>query len=163
MTRRNNSVNGNPVWDVTLQAVTSHEWVHVTRTQSDASIGYSIDNAEFRDTDVMVSFSRAGRIVDIKLPERVTYRVYRADGTEVLPGDAMPKAHGDHESDLFHGCTHPRKVTVKVPCDEYWARDGYTVREYYPSVYNVEIRSSNGRVWDPVSEVGKTLPINMEG
>jgi len=69
MTRLNNSVNGNPRWRVTLATQVPAETdadltTHIT--QSDGSIGYSLQNAEYRDTNVMVSFSRAGRIADVK-------------------------------------------------------------------------------------------------
>jgi hypothetical protein len=92
------------------------------------------------------------------------YTVYRADGTQVLPGEGLVNHRG--ERDIFHAVTHPRKVCVRIPSDDWYARDGYTVQEYYPSVYRVEIRAvrdGGTYVWNPVSELGKALPINMEG
>lgn len=55
------SANGNPRFRVTF---TNGE---VAQTQTDASIGYSIENSEFRDVPVRVSFTRAGRIFDLRV------------------------------------------------------------------------------------------------
>jgi hypothetical protein len=54
------STNGNPRFRVTFTDGT------VAQTQTDASIGYSIENSEFRDVPVRVSFTRAGRIFDVE-------------------------------------------------------------------------------------------------
>jgi hypothetical protein len=55
------STNGNPRFRVTFTDGT------VAQTQTDASIGYSIENSEFRDVPVRVSFTAAGRIFDLRV------------------------------------------------------------------------------------------------
>lgn len=54
--RLNNSTNGNPRYKVWFSG---GGWAV---TQSDAAISYEINNPEFRDTDVEITFTRAGRI-----------------------------------------------------------------------------------------------------
>lgn len=57
------SRNGNPRFLVTFTDGTT------AQTQTDASIGYSIENSEFRDVPVRVSYTRAGRIFDVETVE----------------------------------------------------------------------------------------------
>ncbi len=54
------SVNGNPRFKVTFTDGT------VAQTQTDASIGYAIENSEYRDVPVRVSFTPAGRIWNVE-------------------------------------------------------------------------------------------------
>lgn len=58
--RLQNSVNGNPAWKLTFEDGS------FTRTQSDASISYSLPNPEFRDVPLIVSFTRAGRVWNLE-------------------------------------------------------------------------------------------------
>ena len=60
LTRLNNSVNGNPRFRVTFTDGSS------AITQSDAAFCYGLENPEFRDRPVIVSFSRAGRITHVR-------------------------------------------------------------------------------------------------
>jgi len=53
------SVNGNPRFRVTFTDGA------VMQTQTDAMIGYSIENLEYRDVPLHVSTSHAGRITDL--------------------------------------------------------------------------------------------------
>lgn len=53
------STNGNPRFRVTFTSGL------VAQTQTDGSVGYAIENPEYRDTPVVVTFSRAGRITDV--------------------------------------------------------------------------------------------------
>lgn len=55
------SVNGNPRFRVTFTDGTS------AQTQTDASVGYSIENSEYRDVPVRVSFTPAGRIWNVEI------------------------------------------------------------------------------------------------
>lgn len=55
------STNGNPRFRVTFTDGT------VSQTQTDSSIAYSIENPEFRDVPVRVSFTRAGRIFNVEV------------------------------------------------------------------------------------------------
>jgi hypothetical protein len=75
----------------------------------------------------------------------MTFKVFRADGTEVMPGDKLIDFRGDEAT--FTGCTHPRKIkTNLMGCEK------------YPSVFNVEIReASDGYVWNAVSEHGRAM------
>lgn len=57
--RLNTSALGNPRFRVTFTDGS------IAQTQSDASISYSIENREYRDVPLEVTFSRAGRIVDL--------------------------------------------------------------------------------------------------
>lgn len=60
MKRLPNSVNGNPRWQV---------WFSdgdVRITQSDSAVGFEINQPEYRNADIKVSFSRAGRITMIE-------------------------------------------------------------------------------------------------
>ena len=57
------STNGNPRFRVTFTDGT------VAQTQTDASVGYSIENPEFRDVPVRVSYTPAGRIWNIETVE----------------------------------------------------------------------------------------------
>lgn len=59
--RRNNSVNGNPRFLVVFTDGSS------ALTQSDAAFCYGIENPEFRDVPVEVSFSRAGLITNVEV------------------------------------------------------------------------------------------------
>lgn len=55
------SVKGNPRFRVTFTDGT------VAQTQTDASVGYSIENPEYRRAPVRVSFTPAGRIWDVEV------------------------------------------------------------------------------------------------
>lgn len=57
------STNGNPRFRVTFTDGS------VAQTQTDASIGYSLENPEFRDVPVRVSYTRAGRIFNVETVE----------------------------------------------------------------------------------------------
>lgn len=65
VTRLNNSVNGNPRFKVHFDDGSS------AITQSDASVNYDVENlAHCRNGhgyDVLVTFSRAGRITDMEI------------------------------------------------------------------------------------------------
>lgn len=128
----------------------------------------TIADVEFWEVVQAHAIERTDDEVPVPAPLPTTYTAWRADGRQLLPGEPMEERRGDHplESDepqhLFHAVAHPRKITVRIPCDDWWARDGYTVREYYPTGYGVEIRTSHGYVWNPVSEVGRTMPVNLE-
>lgn len=54
--RLNTSANGNPRFRVTFTNGT------VAETQSDAALNYGIENREFRDVPLKVTFTRAGKI-----------------------------------------------------------------------------------------------------
>lgn len=54
------SANGNPRFRVTFTDGT------VAQTQTDASVGYAIENPEYRDVPVKVSFTPAGRIWNVE-------------------------------------------------------------------------------------------------
>ena len=54
--RLNSSVNGNPRFRVHFTDGSSAE------TQSDAAVSYGLENRENFDTDVDVTFTRAGRV-----------------------------------------------------------------------------------------------------
>jgi hypothetical protein len=53
------STNGNPRFRVTFTDGA------VAQTQTDGSVGYEIENPEYRDVPLNVEFSRAGRIVAV--------------------------------------------------------------------------------------------------
>lgn len=53
------SVNGNPRFRVRFTNGT------VAITQTDGSVGYEIDNPEYRDVPLLVEFSRGGRITAV--------------------------------------------------------------------------------------------------
>lgn len=74
------------------------------------------------------------------------FQVYRADGTEVMPGDVLTNFRGKSGT-KYLGCKHPRKImTDEIGCEK------------YPSVYNVEIRhNADGYVWNPVSDEGRRM------
>lgn len=55
------STNGNPRFRVTFTSGL------VAQTLTDASVGYSIENSEYRDVPVLVTFTRAGRITDVEV------------------------------------------------------------------------------------------------
>lgn len=55
------SVNGNPRFKVTFTNGL------VAQTQTDGSVGYSIENSEYRDVPVLVTFTKAGRITDVEV------------------------------------------------------------------------------------------------
>ena len=55
------SVNGNPRFRVTFTDGT------VAQTQTDSSIAYSLENPEYRNVPVVVHFTRAGRIFDVRV------------------------------------------------------------------------------------------------
>jgi hypothetical protein len=57
------STNGNPRFRVTFTNGL------VAQTQTDSSIGYSIENPEYRDVPLVVSFTRAGRIYDLNVAD----------------------------------------------------------------------------------------------
>lgn len=77
--------------------------------------------------------------------EKPIFRVFRADGTEVMPGDTLTDFRGKTGT-KYLGCKHPRKVmTDDMGCEK------------YPSVYNLEIRGPMGYVWNPVTDEGRTL------
>jgi hypothetical protein len=57
------SANGNPRFRVTFTSGL------VAQTQTDSSVGYSIENPEFRDRPVRVDFTRAGRIFGVEVAE----------------------------------------------------------------------------------------------
>lgn len=57
------STNGNPRFRVTFTDGT------VAQTQTDSSVGYSIENPEFRDVPVRVSYTPAGRIWNVETVE----------------------------------------------------------------------------------------------
>lgn len=54
------STNGNPRFRVTFTDGT------VAQTQTDSSIAYAIENPEYRDVPVKVSFTPAGRIWNVE-------------------------------------------------------------------------------------------------
>lgn len=54
------SVNGNPRFRVTFDNGT------VAQTETDASIGYSIENPEYRDVPLRVFTTKAGRIWNLE-------------------------------------------------------------------------------------------------
>lgn len=55
------STNGNPRFRVTF---TTGE---VAQTQTDSSIAYELENSDFRDVPVKVSFTPAGRIWNVEI------------------------------------------------------------------------------------------------
>lgn len=57
------SMNGNPRFRVTFTDGT------VAQTQTDGSVGYSIENPEYQDVPVRVYFTRAGRIWNVDAHE----------------------------------------------------------------------------------------------
>lgn len=57
--RLNNSRNGNPRFRVTFTDGT------VAQTETDGSVNYVIENKEFRDVPLKVTFTKAGRIKHI--------------------------------------------------------------------------------------------------
>jgi hypothetical protein len=59
--RMKNSVNGNPRFRIAFSDGT------MAVTQTDAGFCYGIENREYRDADVMVAYTRAGKIADVKL------------------------------------------------------------------------------------------------
>lgn len=61
--RRKNSVNGNPRFRVVFTDGSS------AITQSDAAFAYGLENPEFRDVPLEVTFSRAGLITRVKVAE----------------------------------------------------------------------------------------------
>lgn len=58
--RLNSSVNGNPRFRVYFTDGSRSE------TQSDASFNYGLENRENFNTDVIVKWTRAGRIADLR-------------------------------------------------------------------------------------------------
>jgi hypothetical protein len=58
--RATGSINGNPAFFVTLETPTGE--TQRLRTQSDAMIGYGIQNPEYRDEWHVFELTRAGRI-----------------------------------------------------------------------------------------------------
>lgn len=63
MERLKLSTNGNPRFRVFFTNGL------VAQTQTDGSIGYGIENSEYRDVPVVVTFTRAGRITDVEVAE----------------------------------------------------------------------------------------------
>lgn len=63
--RLKNSVNGNPRWEVTLEMMESAPWV--AKTSADSNIGCTIDNSEYRDVPVWVTFNGRGSIIDVSV------------------------------------------------------------------------------------------------
>lgn len=61
--RMNNSVNGSPVWRITLDGG------EVLRTESDSSISYGLGNPEFRDVPVTFELTKSGRVFNAKVAE----------------------------------------------------------------------------------------------
>ena len=57
---RGYSVNGNPSFDVTFASGDT------ARTKGDSYVNYDIDNREFHDVPVLVTFDRAGRITHVE-------------------------------------------------------------------------------------------------
>jgi hypothetical protein len=53
-------VNGNPRYDISFDDGT------IATSQSDASFCYAINNPEFRNRQVEVTFTRAGRVAHIE-------------------------------------------------------------------------------------------------
>ena len=64
LTRLNLSSNGNPRFNVRFTDGTS------ATTMSDASFCYGLENPELRNVPVVVTYTRAGRIEDIRLPKK---------------------------------------------------------------------------------------------
>lgn len=58
------SVNGNPRFRVTFTDGS------VAQTQTDSSVGYSIENPEYRDVPVVISFTRTGRIFGVDVARK---------------------------------------------------------------------------------------------
>lgn len=56
----NSSVNGNPRYRVNLEGGAAMQ------TQSDASVNYAINNPEYRNVPVVLTTTKAGRIVGIR-------------------------------------------------------------------------------------------------
>lgn len=54
------STNGNPRFRVTFTNGL------MAQTQTDGAVGYSIENPEYRGVPVLVTFTRAGRITDVR-------------------------------------------------------------------------------------------------
>jgi hypothetical protein len=91
----------------------------------------------------------ASEDIDYGTIEHPTFRVFRADGTEVMIGDTLINSLG--EDTTFRGCKHPRKVmTSEMGC------------ERYPSVYQLEIRGPEGYVWNVVSDAGRKIQASGE-
>jgi hypothetical protein len=61
------------------------------------------------------------------------YKVVTHDGWEIKPGDRIRDFR--NEDWVYVGCTHPRKLTAKLP-DK---MDSAHVREFYPNVFNLKI------------------------
>lgn len=73
--------------------------------------------------------------------DQPTFHVFRADGSEVKPGDQLISRG---EVEIFKGCVHPRKIYTDV-------------YDRYPSVFDLEIRGPMGYVWNPVTDEGREL------
>lgn len=63
--RLKNSFNGNPRWEVTLEMIAGDPWV--AKTSADSNIGCTIDNSEYRDRPVWVTFNGRGSIIDVSV------------------------------------------------------------------------------------------------
>lgn len=67
--RAGTSAMGNPSFNVTLSITqidgtdTAQPYMVTVRTQSNASLGYAIENREYRDSDHEYTLSRHGQIV----------------------------------------------------------------------------------------------------
>lgn len=65
LNRLQNSVNGNPRYQVIMELPTGEEWV--AKTATDSQIGYRIDNREYRNVPVWVTFNGHGSIIDVEV------------------------------------------------------------------------------------------------
>lgn len=64
MKRLNLSAMGNPRFEVTFTDGS------VAQTQTNSSVGYSIENPEYRGVPVLVSFTRAGKIFGVDVADK---------------------------------------------------------------------------------------------
>lgn len=80
------STNGNPRFRVTFTDGT------IAQTQTDAAVGYSIENSEYRDVPVLVSFTRAGCIygVDVAKADGIKYDIPDVDADDRMGLSTWP-------------------------------------------------------------------------
>lgn len=71
LTRLNNSVNGNPRYRVTFTDGSAHD------TSADAGFCYGLTNPEYRNVEVIVTLTRAGRIANIETMDAARKRLIR--------------------------------------------------------------------------------------
>lgn len=102
------SVNGNPRFRVTFTSGL------VAQTQTDGSIGYAIENPEYRDVPVVVTFTRAGRIIDVEAAKPATHPRCATLGCTARPTHVV--AWYDVDS------VDPEREEVCAPCGESYTR-----------------------------------------